>query len=219
MNIYLVVEGKTEKKVYAKWAQIVNPNLQIVNDIGDVSNNHLYIISGGGYPSYFDVIEAGVNDVEENDAFDRLVVAVDSEQMSYREKHAELTDCILELNTNIDFRIVVQHFCLETWALGNRLIVSRHPQSKKLRDYIHFFNVVQNDPELMPGFLPEGLNRAQFAFKYLRTAINEKYTKLNYSKNNPKVLLSQKYFKQVKSRFIQTGHISSFENFLRAFRN
>ena len=218
MNIYLVVEGLAgAKMVYRHWVPLVNPQLTVKNDIVEVDQNSLLIVAGGGTPSYFDVIKAGAEDVAGNDSFDRLVIAVDSENMSYDEKKTEIAGFVDELNLNIDYRVVVQHFCLETWALGNRSIVSRNTNVECVRKYRAIFDVYESDPEMLPNIQEEGLNRAQFAFKYLSCLIKAKNPRLTYKKNRPSFLLNNKYFQKIKNRFEETGHIPSFEDFLLAF--
>jgi hypothetical protein len=218
MNIYLVVEGPIgEKKVYAHWVPLVNPNLRLVNSLNEISNNNLLIISGGGYPNYFEVIDNAIDDVTENPHIDRLVVAVDSEEMSYSDKRDEIIRHISSQGPSINYRVIVQHFCLETWGLGNQVIVSRRPKDHQLREYRQLFDVLTDDPELLPGHPSENLNRSQFAARYLKKLLNDKYRNLTYSKSNPIALLNDKYYERVKSRLHNTGHIPSFNDFLTAF--
>lgn len=218
MNIYAVVEGAVgEKEVYRSWISMVNPDLRYANRIADVTQDHFCIISGGGYPNYFDVIRDAVEDVAANQQFDRLVIGIDSEDMSEEEKRAEVVDLVEAMNTAIDYRVVVQHFCLETWGLGNKVIVSRNPTNKTLREYLRYYNVAELDPALLPALPERDLNRAQWSEKYLRLLLNEKYRNLSYSKSNPKVLLHPRYFARVRDRYQTTGHIASFSSFLTAF--
>jgi hypothetical protein len=218
MNIYLVVEGRVgEKLVYGFWVPLVNSALKVINKIDEVTENCLYIISGKGYPSYFDVISDGIEDVVSGGLFNRLVIAIDSENMSYEDKRIEIQNFVESHKTKIDYRIIVQHFCLETWALGNRIIITRYPKSSRIRDYRKYFDVLFNDPELLPNYPKEDLTRSQFAEKYLRSILNEKYKNLSYSKRNPQALLNIKYFERVRNRYFDTRHISSFEDFLDAF--
>ena len=51
MNVYLIVEGNGEKKIYEHWVQLINPSLSIVNSLDEVQHNNLIIYSGGGYPN------------------------------------------------------------------------------------------------------------------------------------------------------------------------
>ncbi len=216
MNLYVIVEGEqTERKVYRRWIQYLNPYLRYVDNVANIINNNYVIYAGCGYPSYFDVIGAGIEDVNEHGKIDKLVIAVDSEDMSYEEKYHEIESFLSGRACAAQIHIVVQHFCLETWALGNRVIVKKNPRSEKLREYLRFFDVVKHDPELLPAYKPEKLNRAQFSVKYLKAIVNERNAKLTYSKNDPKVLLNQKFFKRIRNRFETTGHIASFDSFLR----
>lgn len=218
MNVYLIVEGNVgEKKVYAHWVPLVNPSLTVVKTLDEIQRDNLIIYSGGGYPNYFDVIEAGVEDVFTNKHIDRLVISVDSEEMSYQEKRQEIDEFVKALGKNIDYKIIVQHFCLETWALGNKAIVTRNPNDVQLREFRGYFDVLTKDPELLPGYSANNLNRSQFASRYLRSLLNEKYRNLTYTKRNPQALLHNKYFERVKMRLETTGHIASFEDFLAAF--
>jgi len=217
MKIYLVVEGEvSEKKVYDKWIRYYRPDLKIIKYLDEFVDNSVFIISGLGYPNYFDVIESAVGDVVSLN-LDKLVVAIDSEEMTYEDKRQEVTEFIESMGQNIQYNIIVQHFCLETWALGNKVIVTRHPKNDEVRLFRQFFDVLSLDPELLPPYEPKSLNRAQFAELYLRRLLNDKYRNLSYSKKNPKVLLNEKYFRRVKDRFETTGHIRSFNDFLLAF--
>jgi hypothetical protein len=218
MNLYILVEGEIgEKKVYRTWIPIVNPLLSFVGHISEIENNNFSILSGGGYPNYLEVIEHAIEDVNMYNNIDRLVIAVDSEDMTYQEKYSEIESYIKKMRSHCEIRIIIQHFCLETWALANRSIISPKPQSEMLRRYISIFNVRVDNPELLPNLPQENMNRAQFAAKYLRIALNDKYRKLTYSKSNPAPLLHVKYFYRVKTRMEETAHILSFQNFLDAF--
>jgi len=217
MNIHVVVEGVIGgAKVYKTWVPLVNPRLSYVSHISDVVNDNFSIVAGGGFPQYYDTIDAAIADVNSYGNIQRLVICVDSEEMSYQDKYREIEDHISGSTCLAEIRIVVQHFCLETWALGNQVIVT-HPHSELLRKYVNFFNVRVKDPELLPGYSEEELNRAQFAARYLKCALNDKYRRLTYSKSNPTALLHPKYFDRVKQRFQNTRHISSFAHFLGAF--
>ena len=139
MNIYLVVEGRVgEKLVYGYWVPLVNQSLKVVDSIEDVTEDCLYIISGGGYPNYFEVISAAIEDVTSGGLFNRLVIAIDSEEMTYEDKRTEIQSFVDVHNIQFDCRIVIQHFCLETWALGNRVIITRNPRNSRIRSIGNF---------------------------------------------------------------------------------
>jgi len=217
MNIYLVVEGEAEKKIYPKWVKYINPSFRIIDDFQDVIDNCIYIVSGMGYPYYFEIIKAGAQDVANNPNFNLLVIAIDSEEMSYDEKRDEISRFIDRLNLNIEYRIIIQHFCFETWALGNQYIIKRHSSNTQITKYRDHFDVLTKDPELLLPPRDENTNRAQFAYKYLRALLNDKSDKLHYSKRNPDAVLNRGFFSKVKRRYKETGHINSFKDFLIGF--
>ena len=187
MNIYVVGEGDVaEKQVYEKWIPFVNPNLSYVDSIFDITDNHFSIISGGGYPNYKDVVKYAIEDVNKHGNIDRLVIAIDSEEMSYDEKYDEIVKHTKQFHCKADIHTVIQHFCIETWALGNRKVFSSRPQCRTLIEYKKIYDVKDNDPEMLPALRQEELNRAQFAEKYLRRIFQDKYKRLTYSKLNRK---------------------------------
>ena len=218
MNIFVVVEGELGAKyIYESWITLFNPKLLQVNDLFSIKNNNYAVIASMGYPYYFEVIEAAIEDVNGINNIDRLVLVVDSEENSLEEKLNEMVQFLNGKNCSAEIKFVIQHFCFETWALGNKKAGPRNPKTELLRNYKSFFNILEDDPELLPEYPPENLNRAQFAAKYLKRMLNDKFRNLTYTKNNPKPLLHKTYFAEVKKRFEQTGHIASFSGFIDAF--
>ena len=214
----VVIEGGPgEKSVYKKWIPLVNSNLTYVEGISDIVSDNFAITAARGYPEYFNVIDSAVDDVNHFDDIHRLVIAVDSEEMSFQQKLQEVMDFLASKTCSVQIFIVIQHFCLETWALGNRRACRANPLAETLARYKRFFDVRQRDPELLPAYPRESLLRSQFAERYLRAMLNDRYRNLGYSKRNPRALLSPKYFDQIKKRFDTTGHIQSFSTFLDAF--
>jgi hypothetical protein len=217
VNILVIVEGAVgEMKVYREWVPYVNPQLSYVPHVSQITDNNFSIVSGGGYPYYFTILESAIEDCKNYGNIDRLVLAVDSEELSYSQKYAEVAAEVAKLYCPIPVYIVIQHFCLETWALGNVQTIRPHPQCPDLRKYLAFYNVRSRDPELLPAYQPDQ-TRAQFAEIYLKRALNDKFNNLTYNKHNPQVLLHIKYFESVKRRLENTHHINSFSSFLAAF--
>jgi hypothetical protein len=227
MNVYVVVEGeKTEKLVYASWIPKLNPNLSQVQRMEDAKSNNFLIEAGFGFPHLLDVTAAAMENIATYQPngfslYDRLVVVVDSEDNTLEEKHKEIGDFIDDMcvtkNWKIEYRIVVQHFCFEAWALGNRNLLRGNITNQILHQYVKDYNVSKRNPELLPPRSTEELNRAQFAFKYLKLLFNEKYPKLGYSKSNPGPVCHDNYFNQLKARREDVGHIASFGQLLTAF--
>jgi hypothetical protein len=215
VNLYIVTEGVCEKEVYPSWISLINPSLVQVEGIAQIVNNNYAIISGGGFPGYFTVIENAILEVNDHGNINRLVITIDSEDLTRQEAYRMVDEFVTLRPCSTRVCIVVQHFCMETWALGNRTIIRRHTNHPKLREYKSVHDVILNDPELLPEY--QDMNRSQFALRYLRACINDRYSSLTYSKRNPKILTQQGYFYQMKQRLIDTGHISSLKSFIDAF--
>ncbi len=220
MNFFVVVEGKAEGKVYKRWIPYVNPHVSYAGtSISDLTVNSFAIISGQGFPYYLEAIRNSIEEINEIGNVDKLVVAADSENMMREEKLDELEDYIRSecAQCSIPICIVVQHFCFETCALGNRRLGPRSPRSLELRRYKEFFCVYENDPELLPPFPPKYRTRAQFAKAYLKAMLKDRNAIVSYSSRRPNALYPKSYFDEVKKRFDSTGHIISFDSFLKAF--
>jgi hypothetical protein len=180
-------------------------------------DNSYYLISANGFPHYYQIIDNAIEDINASGKFDCLVIAVDSEDYSCSEKYNDILSHVGNRLDSAQLKIIVQHPCIEAWALGNRVVFRRHPEDEMLREFLRFYNVRKSDPELLPDYPKKELNRAQFAFLYLKHILVDQYPHLTYTKSNPKALLHIKYFEQLKKRLIETEHIKSFDMFLQAF--
>lgn len=216
MNFYLVVEGEVvEVAAYKKWLTYVRPEMTIVNHISEIRKNNFSIISGYGYPQYFEVINAAIEDVNRQGNIDRLIFVVDTERMTIAEKDREIRQNVDIGSCKADFRIVFQHFCIETWALANRKITPRQPQNEDLIEFRKICDVLLEDPEELPDLPARGWTRVKFAYRYLKLLLQER-ARLNFSKSNPQAILTEDYFNEINSRFRETSHIRSFATFLDA---
>jgi len=217
VNIYLVVEGVSESKVYPEWIKQVNSDLARVSYIDEVVENNFLLVGGGGYPYIFQLIDDAIEDTNNNLQFDRLVIALDSEDIDMEVRYQEIDAYIQSKAPRVEVKVIIQHFCFETWALGNIKIGPKNPSNVDLKAYKEIHNIITQDPQELPKLESENLNRAQFAFKYLKLAIRDKGNHITYSKNKPDVVFHPKYFNALKDRLESTGHISSFSSFLNAF--
>ncbi len=118
----------------------------------------------------------------------------------------------IQLNSKTKFEIIVQNKCLETWFLGNAKVFKKNPVSSKLKEYIDFYNVKENDPELMekPSSFEESVSI--FHSKYLSEILSER--SVSYSKNNPYSVREEYYLKELKKRISKTNHLNSFKFFI-----
>ncbi len=219
MNYYIIVEGKrSEKIIYPKWINYLNPNLREVSNIDELEDNCFYLISGFGYPYYLQIIDSAIMDMNIYNNINKLVIAVDSENLTYNEKLNQIQTHIAGRLVKDRVIIIIQHYCIETWALGNKIIIRRHPQDSILKSYLRYFNVIHKDPEQMESIDPIEMNRAKFTHTYLKRALNERYRNLSYTKNNPEVVIHEKYIKRIIERYKTTNHIQSFGQFYETFK-
>ncbi|MDM8525337.1 hypothetical protein QUF80_18355 [Desulfococcaceae bacterium HSG8] len=215
MNIYIVVEGLAERKIFPYWIKILKPELTQVFTIDEVIENNFYLISGNGFPSYYDYIKDAIDTINSTNNFDKLIIAIDSEDQSRQEKYEEVNAFLADKTCTAEIRIILQHFCLETWLLGNKRVGPRNPKTQELRTFKEYFDVFTDDPELLPDYPIKSLNRSQFAFLYLKKMLKEK--RMNYSKGVPKAICHPRYLEEVKRRHETSSHINSFGSFLDAF--
>lgn len=217
MNIAIITEGRGDKYIYKSWIPFVNPNITYVDRIRDISSNNFSIVSGFGYPSYFQKIDEVIQDVNDHGHIDRLVIGIDSEELTLHQKQQEISDYLSSSTCLAPIFIIVHHFCIETWALGNRRFCPANPNHQPLLTYKIFFDVRSSDPELLPEYPPLRLNRAKFAQRYLSAICQSRNPHLTYNKSRPKPLIHNAYYQQVLLRHQTSGHIASFSFFLNAF--
>lgn len=217
MNVYFLVEGKrTEKKVYPKWLSELVPRLTEVKDHNKVVSNNYYLFSGNGFPSLLhNHLANSVFDVNKNGNFDYFAICLDSDEYSVEERTQEVVDFMntegIALIEKTKFILIVQNKCIETWLLGNTKVFKRNPDSADLREYIAFYNVSKQDPELMNNS-GEFETTAQFHESYLRELLSER--NIQYTKKNPRGVTEQAYLHQLIHRAVKTKHIPSFGRFL-----
>ncbi|MCJ7553877.1 MAG: DUF4276 family protein [Ignavibacteriaceae bacterium] len=220
MNVYVVVEGeKAARKIYKTWIPIVNPELQYIDYLNQLEQNNFFILAGFGQSQFLtNQIEHAIKDVN-NLPFDRLVLAIDSEDKSFQDKLTELTERVEGIGCNVQVMYVIQHFCFETWLLGNKQIFRRKTNDDELQKFRALFDVRNNDPELLPANDERTWNRSQFALQYLRAGLRDVHpaSRVSYTKRNPGVIATEGYFSQVKKRHLDDQHILSFKGILEAF--
>jgi len=217
VNLYFLVEGdRTETKLYRRWIGHALPHLSEVHLVSDLTSDRFYIISGGGYPSYVDRIRDSLLDLKEHPAVDDFFICIDSEELSYAEKLAEIVDELARAerstrvrdgNPHFRSHVIVQHCCAETWFLGHRTMMTRNGTSPDLLRFQRFFDVRTADPEGM-GCLPGYVTRASFHLAYLKAMLIEKNPRLHYTKRKPGEVLEAHYFDALRER-CTTGDLAS----------
>jgi hypothetical protein len=217
MNLYFLVEGRsTEKKVYPAWLSYLLPELKQVKNFDEVTENNYYLLSAGGYPCIKDrTLPDAIADINSVGKYRYLIICLDADEVTVEEREKEifviLEDKKLKLNT-AELIVIVQNRCIETWFLGNRKIFTKNPHDSPLLDYIRYYDVSENDPELM-GQYKTSFTCSQFHASYLRELFRAK--NISYSKTNPGDVKKQFYLEQLQLRIIKSPqHLRTFRKFI-----
>ena len=218
MNIYFLVEGKrTEKKIYPKWLSYLVPELKRVQWYHQVVDNNYCIFTGDGFPSLLDNhLRNSIEDVNVVNTFDYFVICLDSDDEEVEIRRQRVIEFMREehitLNPNTKLVIIVQKKCFETWFLGNKKIFKKNPGSSYLKECISFYNVKENDPELMGKPREFEQTTAIYHSIYLQELLAER--NIQYSKKNPHEVGEEYFLKELLKRSKQTNHIQSFNYFI-----
>ena len=187
MNVYFLVEGTTERKVYPKWISHLIPGLERVSVPRDADRNNYFLICGFGFPSILDnYLRKSVLDINDCGNYDMLILVIDADNTTVDGKVAEVEKFVddndLKLSNGV-LKIVVQKYCIETWFLGNKRIYSKSPDNKECLRFAKHFDISKDDPELMqkPDDYARSLSR--YHYDYLRKMLLEK--KIRYTKTRP----------------------------------
>lgn len=217
MNIYFLVEGKTELKVYPKWLNHLLPHLSRVDFAQDASINNYYLISGLGYPRLLDTeLVNSVAEINELGSYNYLVLVIDADDMNEQDKVFEIQKFINDkqiiLNSDCQLQIITQKSCMETWFLGNKKAYTKSV-GKHSAFYHHakFYDVSQQNPELMDK--PEGFVGSVSIYHeaYLRKMLAEK--NVRYSKSTPREVGELHYLEQLQKRVSNTQDLLSLKAF------
>ncbi|MDJ0508496.1 MAG: hypothetical protein QNJ64_04455 [Crocosphaera sp.] len=217
MNIYFLVEGRsTEKKLYPKWLKYYLPQLKKVQFHDQIKINNYYLISGNGYPSIIDHgIPNAVQKIQETGKYDYFVICLDADEDTVSERKEYINDFILSKNIELGktkLILILQNRCIETWLLGNRKIFnSKQPQESPLSDYVQYYDVSQNNPEIMGKYVLK--NHANFHEAYLKEIFRAK--NLSYTKKHPGETQEKYYFEELLKRIEeQSNHLQTFKTFI-----
>ncbi|MDC9614659.1 hypothetical protein PSI19_12445 [Xenorhabdus khoisanae] len=217
MNIYILVEGKqTERKVYPAWLEYLAPSIRRVANLSQLKDNNYYLISGQGYPHMLDnMLKNSLLDINQYKKFDVFWIILDSDFCDLEERKKFILDRIKETNIDIGacyVEIIFQNPCIETWALGNKSMISHNKLHAEFSDYFYHFNVKDNDPELMKK--PDDFSFSDSAYHgdYLKAMLSVRG--IRYTKKNPQGVIEKYYLDELIERAQDgNGHLKSFFHF------
>ncbi|MCT0252636.1 hypothetical protein [Synechocystis sp. CS-94] len=228
-----LVEGKrTEPKVYKSWLSHLFPHLNFVSKPEEITTNSCRIVPGNGYPNMVSTpklsgeksrLEACLLDIKNFNNIDYFFVCVDSEEETYRDRFNDITSRLenfkiklgMEQFQGTEFYIIVQHRCIETWALGNACLPSYYPRKNISQDFVQlqkYYDILIDDPEQIPYFPPNYSfsTQAKFHEKYLKEYLKE--FGFSYSKKQPRIIQSQEFLDALIKRCSSTNHLSSLKH-------
>ncbi len=223
MNLYFLVEGRrTETRVYPQWLTHLLPHYSRVLSVESVLKNNYFLLSGEGYPRLLDeALQRSIEDINACGRYTYFVICVDADDFSVEERSREvmarLEAASPVLDPSVSARILVQNRSIETWFLGNRAVFPRNPNGKKFREFVKFYNVSENDPEIM-GMMDDHSNHADFHHEYLREMFIERG--IFYTKRNPGHVADGEYLNRLIGRTQDCrDHLATFQTFLSLCRN
>lgn len=216
MKIYLLVEGKrTERKIYPNWLSYLIPELKRMESFDEDCDNGYFLISGFGYPHMLDeVLPDSIEDINKVGNYNYFVIVLDSEEFSIQERQEEVNEFLSSnkiYTKKAQIVTVIQNRCIETWLLGNKKVISNNPTSELLREYLSYYDIKENDPELMGEYV-NCRNHADFHYKYLKEIFVER--NLSYSKIKPGHAKDEAYLNELVHRITNTNHLNSFRYFI-----
>lgn len=215
MNLYLLVEGKTEKKLYPEWFKHLWPEMNYQEDLDEVKDDDFYVFSSMGIPAIIDDIENAILDIQAHGNIDYFFIIIDAEELSLDERLKEVQDKLEEINLkNIKSIIIVQDKCIETWCLGNSRLCGENSRHSGFQECLNYYNVRELDPELMdrPISQEDFNTSAQYHEYYLKQMFINKSIK--YRKGKVDVIGQHTYLDSLISRTELTSHIRSFRHFI-----
>lgn len=218
MNLYFLVEGTTEGKVYPRWMDYFFPHLSKVQMADKATENNYFLISGRGFPNILKMLENSIADINEHGHYDILIVCLDADLRSIKETKAEVNNFLIKKDIklqNCALEIIVQNKCFETWFLGNKKLYSK---KAIFHSYANFYNVSENDPELMKKPLDFTASISQYHAKYLTEMLRA--NNIRYSKTKPNDVIKASYIEALKQRIQENPtHLSSLKNFFLFFES
>ena len=84
----------------------------------------------------------------------------------------------------------------------------RNTTDSALSEYINYYDVTTEDPQLM-GHFSERFNHAKFHAEYANKALRAK--RIRYTKSNCGDVATAQYFEQIVNRVQDTAHLAQFK--------
>ena len=106
---------------------------------------------------------------------------------------------------------------METWFMGNQTVYPRNI-SENFKPFAEFYNVLNNDPELMSKQADFEESCSIYHYEYLKYMLLEKNIK--YSKTRPNDVTREYYLQELQKRILEKPeHLSTLRVFLEFCNN
>jgi hypothetical protein len=215
MTPYVLVEGEqTERRILKPWFEYLYPGLSWVEHPDQVTTGSGFLLAAHGYPSILDNIKGACQDIEQFTSFDVFIIVCDAEEEDWAVHRQKFVDLVSQVSLRCPCIVAVPNCCIETWLLGNQKFMPRVPSETKLKDFAAIYNVRDHDPEALPAIVPHR-NRADTHLEYLRAIFDDQGFRRFYRKNWVGPVAEEHYLRALIHRVSSTGHLKSFEQFLR----
>lgn len=215
MNLYFLVEGQTEARVYPQWLHRLAPFYTQVRHARQARRNNFFVFNARGYPSIIKKhLPLAIDEVNDLGNFHYLILCFDADEESIARREHFLFDFLDQENKRLSrarLVVVVQNCCIETWFLGNRKLFTPRPRDPLLALYRDFYDVHERDPERMGRFYG-ATTRQYFHQDYFKLLAREHG--LHYRKGNPSMVEHAEYLRELLARHRETGQMESFGHFL-----
>lgn len=211
MKLYFLVEGiSSEMKVYPQWVKLFLPEMPIHQKYSDFkhADSGIFFVSGEGYPSIHTHLRNSIDDINNSDDIDYFFVILDCDESSVEIREQEIKSIVLNhpLPQNTDLTIIIQKRCFETILLANSTAIPHQPTTDPVIDFMRYYDVHNNNPELMGNYKPE-FTHSQFHAKYAIHALREK--RVRYSKSNCSDVANPDYFQKIITKINNKNHMQS----------
>ncbi len=227
MNLYFLVEGVAELKVYPIWIEyLLNGKISRSDDYTQMSPGQYYIFSGGGAGNMIhNAIGNAIEEIAFNPVFDYFVVVIDAEDDSVATRKRRVEDAIsratVELPVNCQVQILVQKVCFETWLCGHLKVIQKAKIAPKphIKMFVDDYDMEHNDPEDMPanpmGRLNMNFSIGKYHAIYCRHILQPSYPLIQYTKGHADRIADSTYLDHLIQRLLATQtHLKSLEELI-----
>ncbi len=235
MNLYFLVEGRSEFNIYPKWLSHLLPCFKRVNEYDQITDNNYFIFNAAGQPEIIDEhLPNAIKDInllkfEGKYSYSYLLVCLDAEELTPDELRTDILTSVQshkDINlSGIELVLIIQNRCIETWLLGNQNFILTQlanipiKYSEPFLTYRNYYDVRNQDPELMGIYNgSKSITHAQFHEEYLKSVF--KARELSYAKGKSKEVGEKFYLDELIKRVnSKPAHLQSFQYFLSVMKS